>query len=50
MGHAPGGVWSGDYWVGDLADCAEGKDNVGAYQIKEVVQPEELEFPLFEHL
>ena len=43
-----GGVWSCDYGLGDLADFQEGKDNVRVYQIKEVVQPQEIEFPLEE--
>ena len=43
-----GGVWSGDYWVGDLEDFEEGKQHVRVFQVKEVVRPESIEFPLRE--
>ena len=41
----PEGVWSGDYWVGDLDDFQEGRENVRAFKFKEVTQPENFEFP-----
>ena len=41
-----GGRWSGDYLVGDLEDFEAGSKNLLIYQIKELVQPEVIEFPL----
>ena len=42
----PGGSWSGDYFVADYADFAEARKNVRVYQVKELIQPEELEYPV----
>ena len=41
-----GGKWSGDYLVADLADFEAGAFNVRVYQVKELIQPIDITFPL----
>ena len=43
-----GGAWSGDYYVADLSDFEEARQNVRVFQVKELVQPEDITFPLKE--
>ena len=43
---APGGVWHGDYIVADLDDLVSGKKHVRVYVVKELVDPDEIIFPL----
>ena len=40
-----GGRFSGEYYVGDLADFEAGSKNVRVYQVKELVRFETIEFP-----
>ena len=41
-----GGKWNGDYLVADLADFEEGRQNVRVYQVKELIQPADINSPL----
>ncbi len=43
---SPGGKWHGDYIVAALQDFLNKKKRVRVYQVKEVVQPDAITFPL----
>ncbi len=43
---SPGGRWHGDYLVASTEDFLSGKNHVRVYQVKEVIPPDEIMFPL----
>ena len=44
----PGERWKGDYLVADLADFRAGKKSIHVQQVREVIEVDSIEFPLFE--
>ena len=39
-------MWSGDYLVADMQDFEDAKATVCVFQIKELIQPTDIVFPL----